>query len=115
MGNGTPEARALEAKVNTVNGVILSEADYFDQIRIPDFSIMLKQYLQARLQNITNTITVIALPCLSAYNCRPQSQKNNTVHPFYEIFVNIFRIFVNIFRIFMNISGIFMNVLWNCV
>ena len=102
MGNGTPEARALEAKVNTVNGVILSEADYFDQIRIPDFSIMLKQYLQARLKNITNTITVMVqllmeLTCFSAYNCRRQSQKNNTVHPFDGIFVNICRIFMNIF------------------
>ena len=46
VGVGTPEARALEAKVNTVTGVVLSEADYFDQVRIPDFSIMLRNYLK---------------------------------------------------------------------
>ena len=48
MGNGTPEHRELEAKGNTVNGVILSEADYLDQIRIPDYSKLMKNYLKSR-------------------------------------------------------------------
>ena len=48
MGNGTPEHRELEAKGNTVNGVILSEADYLDQIRIPDYSMLMKNYLKSR-------------------------------------------------------------------
>ena len=48
MGNGTPEHCELEAKGNTVNGVILSEADYLDQIRIPDYSMLMKNYLKSR-------------------------------------------------------------------
>ena len=48
VGNGTPEHRELEAKGNTVNGVILSEADYLDQIRIPDYSKLMKNYLKSR-------------------------------------------------------------------
>ena len=48
MGAGTPEHRELEAKGNTVNGAILAEADYLDQIRIPDYSKMMQTYLQER-------------------------------------------------------------------
>lgn len=50
VGNGTPEHRELEAKGNTVNGVILSEADYLDQIRIPDYSKLMKNYFKSRAE-----------------------------------------------------------------
>ena len=48
VGAGTPEHRELEAKGNTVNGAILAEADYLDQIRIPDYSRFMKNYLTQR-------------------------------------------------------------------
>lgn len=48
VGAGTPEHRELEAKGNTVNGAILAEADYLDQIRIPDYSRLMKDYLTKR-------------------------------------------------------------------
>ena len=38
LGSGTPESRELKIKGDTINAVLLAEADYLDQIRIPDYS-----------------------------------------------------------------------------
>ena len=47
---GTPESRELKKKGETINAVLLSEADYLDQIRIPDFSKSIKSYLAQRAE-----------------------------------------------------------------
>ena len=47
---GTPESRELKKKGETISAVLLSEADYLDQIRIPDFSRSIKAYLAQRAE-----------------------------------------------------------------
>lgn len=48
LGSGTPESRELKARGDTINAVLLSEADYLDQIRIPDYAKVMRNYLKSR-------------------------------------------------------------------
>ena len=48
LGPGTPESRELKLKGDSINAVLLAEADYLDQIRIPDYSRSLRKYLKSR-------------------------------------------------------------------
>ena len=74
VGAGTPEHRELEAKGNTVNGAILAEADYLDQIRIPDYSRLM----------ITILIVVVRIFIFG----QPEFQKQDNPASFHEdIFV----------------------------
>ncbi|CAG5109772.1 Oidioi.mRNA.OKI2018_I69.chr2.g4263.t2.cds [Oikopleura dioica] len=48
--SGTSADKELQIKSDTINGALLSEADYLDEIRIPDFTRNIKQYLSRRAE-----------------------------------------------------------------
>lgn len=48
--SGTSAEKELQIKSDTINGALLSEADYLDEIRIPDFTSNMKLYLARRAE-----------------------------------------------------------------
>ena len=72
LGSGTPESRALKAKGDTINAVLLAECDYLDQIRngleceklFSDFSLIIFSIFLFFAQKLADIHVYIQIQCI---------------------------------------------------